>query len=369
MGICLCSSEQENNPKLSPRGYQSGSSCWSMQDWEQGYEGTRVRETKADPLVFLQSDEWVTQLTNLSESLSTRGISRVTFERECADLKRGTEHVSMNAQGSADPERFSMLELTDILQNTEVRRRVTRKLTSITPAPVVKKNGVWFCDSFSQYHENREIIFEPYEVLLEPYNPEWKSKAREIINDLRTMECSKEWVGVEHIGSTAVTGLGGKPILDLMIIIKSEDHFESAVNDFLRDQENLALPFRIGFTDMAPCSTENWGFFQIPRDVASKENMCEVNVHIYANNSTNVNDKRLFRDFLNANADAREEYKKVKLELMQMIERSEIPVAVYAKHKNKVVSKLLSEAHIWKYENIGELSPVRKKRSSVQVVL
>ena len=56
-----------------------------------------------------------------------------------------------------------------------------------------------------------------YEIV--PYNPDWvtqfeeyKSKIRNIFKD----------ASIEHIGSTAVPGLGGKGIIDIMVGFKSK---------------------------------------------------------------------------------------------------------------------------------------------------
>ena len=53
-------------------------------------------------------------------------------------------------------------------------------------------------------------------IKLVPYNPEWPSEfeaARESISNA----LNEDKIVIEHIGSTAVPGLGAKPVIDIMI--------------------------------------------------------------------------------------------------------------------------------------------------------
>jgi GrpB-like predicted nucleotidyltransferase (UPF0157 family) len=58
-------------------------------------------------------------------------------------------------------------------------------------------------------------------VLVVPWDPDWSSKAAEIVADLTPR--LEPWLEgpVEHIGSTAVTGLAAKPVIDLMAPVAS----------------------------------------------------------------------------------------------------------------------------------------------------
>jgi len=246
-------------------------------------------------------------------------------------LKRSTRKMSLSIQSSVDPERLSLptmkLDMTRLL-NLKPKRRY----------------GVWFCNSFDQYLEHRDTLIEPYEVHLESYNPHWKIEGEYVIAQLWEMDCSEHWVAVEHIGSTAVIGLHAKPILDIMITIKSAVTFDVALENFLKDQASSLLPFKIAFKAKAPFTNDDWGFIQIPKYAASGKQMSEVNVHIYVERTYSSHMKIIFRDYLNENEKSRNEYKNVKLELMKQITEKKLCIALYAKKKSAIVQTILLRA-------------------------
>jgi len=74
------------------------------------------------------------------------------------------------------------------------------------------------------------------QVKLAAYDPQWPTlyeKEKRLILDA----IGRIVVGIEHIGSTAVSGLGAKPIIDIMVAVKS-----------LKDSEKCIEPLqRIGY--------------------------------------------------------------------------------------------------------------------------
>jgi len=265
-----------------------------------------------------------------------RGLS----QPEMQHLRRSTRKMSLSIQASVDPERLS---LPTMKLDTTKMLNLTRKKTLEKPK---RRYNVWFCNSFDQYLEYRDTLIEPYEVRLENYNPNWKIEGEWMIAQLKEMDCSKQWVAVEHIGSTAVVGLHAKPILDMMITIESADMFDNVIENFLRDQANSRLPFKIAFKSKAPFTNDDWGFIQIPKYAASGKQMSEVNVHIYVDRTYSAHMKIIFRDYLNENEKSRNEYKNVKLELMKQIDEKKLSIALYAKKKSAIVKKILRRASL-----------------------
>ena len=105
----------------------------------------------------------------------------------------------------------------------------------------------------------------------------------------------QEIIAVEHIGSTAVKGLGAKPLIDMMI----------------------------GVTDLQ--ITENWieilseidmSLFQRSYELAlfrkGKWRAGTHHLHVYIYNSEEWRNNILFRDFLISHEWAREEYRELK---------------------------------------------------------
>jgi GrpB-like predicted nucleotidyltransferase (UPF0157 family) len=62
-------------------------------------------------------------------------------------------------------------------------------------------------------------------LLLEPYNPEWIIQFEKIKKELLTI-LQDIPLAVEHVGSTSVTRLDAKPIIDIDIIYFHQKHFE-----------------------------------------------------------------------------------------------------------------------------------------------
>jgi len=288
---------------------------------------------------FKQEDNLYTEYRKVSVNVCSKMANhRRPSQAEIENLTHTTRKISKCVHASVDPERLSMLDIADNL--VEFARRYTLERPK-------ERHGVYFCNSFNQYLEHRDDLIDPndpYQVHLEEYNPEWKTGAEEVIKQLKKMDCSKQWVAVEHIGSTAVVDLHAKPILDLMITFKEEEGFHSDLEDFLKQQEISPLPFKIAFKAKTPFSEDDWGFFQIPRNAASGKQMSEVNVHLYVHSTDSARDKIIFRDYLNENKKSRNEYKGVKMDLMKQIKEGQLSVALYAKQKNKIVSTILQRA-------------------------
>jgi GrpB-like predicted nucleotidyltransferase (UPF0157 family) len=59
-------------------------------------------------------------------------------------------------------------------------------------------------------------------VIVVPYDPDWPD-AFASVRDRIAAGLGKLAVGIEHVGSTAVAGLDAKPILDIDVVIRSED--------------------------------------------------------------------------------------------------------------------------------------------------
>ncbi|CUQ07099.1 protein YqkA [Clostridium baratii] len=60
-------------------------------------------------------------------------------------------------------------------------------------------------------------------VVVEDYNPRWKTEFEKIKEELM-MALSHKIIFIEHVGSTAVEGLAAKPIIDIDIVI--DDNFK-----------------------------------------------------------------------------------------------------------------------------------------------
>lgn len=103
---------------------------------------------------------------------------------------------------------------------------------------------------------------------------------------------------IEHIGSTAVPGLGAKPVIDIVAVVTD-------VTGVWGDLDKLSAGF--GYR-LSHIPTE-WLFLQRTSDAGQA-----YNLHLVRESNEQWKDDLLFRDFLRANPDVRNEYETVKRE-------------------------------------------------------
>ncbi|MGE7881731.1 GrpB family protein [Bacillus sp. NPDC094077] len=136
------------------------------------------------------------------------------------------------------------------------------------------------------------------QIVIKPYQKDWdKEYVRE-----KEKFCSllgQEIIAIEHIGSTAVEGLGAKPLIDMMI----------GVTDLQITEKWTETLSKIGY-EYVPKERPNWRFFRKGKWRAGTHHL-----HVYIYNSEEWKNNLLFRDFLINHEWARKEYKELKEKL------------------------------------------------------
>jgi GrpB-like predicted nucleotidyltransferase (UPF0157 family) len=134
---------------------------------------------------------------------------------------------------------------------------------------------------------------------IEKYNTEYPNQyeaERKIIIDA----IGDEVIEIQHIGSSAVPGLSGKPIIDIAVLVDSAEKAESLVKKL----------GEIGYElDMEAFSSERHFFRKYG----------EKNFHLslaYANQGSFWHRQIIFRDILLTNDEARQKYDALKLKLI-----------------------------------------------------
>lgn len=142
-------------------------------------------------------------------------------------------------------------------------------------------------------------------IIIQPYNRDWpaqfisaRQRLREILGHLA--------VGIEHIGSTAVPGLGAKDVIDIQVSVKS---LTPGILDALNASGWRA---RLGdpdiFDGMASESPELTKYYaREPKGDSQR-----IHVHIREVGRFNHRFALLFRDFLRADENARAQYQTFK---------------------------------------------------------
>lgn len=134
-------------------------------------------------------------------------------------------------------------------------------------------------------------------------------------------------LGTEHVGSTAVPGLAAKPIVDMLVFVRSLDQAKNKISDL------EALGY--AFWEDNPDVTRLFFVKGLPPNGPRTHH-----IHI-AEPSSNPDDKVLFRNYLRVHPDEAAVYLKLKLKLASQhtTDREE-----YTKAKTAYISSVLAKA-------------------------
>jgi GrpB-like predicted nucleotidyltransferase (UPF0157 family)/GNAT superfamily N-acetyltransferase len=163
-----------------------------------------------------------------------------------------------------------------------------------------------------------------------PYDPSWPIQFEH--ERALLAEALPSAVSIEHIGSTSVPGLSGKPTLDILVVLPiAEEALERA--------QELAV---IGY-DHQPGSFAEEGDHLFFRKVVNRRR--KAHLHVLSASSPKPAEYRLFREFLVACPGFASRYEAEKLGLA---ERLGYDRAAYVAAKQHVVEKLLEDARSWR---------------------
>jgi len=133
---------------------------------------------------------------------------------------------------------------------------------------------------------------------------------------------------IEHVGSTAVKGLGGKGIIDILISVNKP-----------KVKENKKILQKAGYLFNSSGSSKQRKFFM--KEYASKNNVRRVHLHLTFHNSFESRRALSFVKYLRAHPDKIKEYAKIK---EKAIKYAKGQGEKYREYKNKLLEKLGKEA-------------------------
>jgi GrpB-like predicted nucleotidyltransferase (UPF0157 family) len=148
----------------------------------------------------------------------------------------------------------------------------------------------------------------PRAVRIVPYDPQWPNdydvEQRRIVDAI-----GDAIVSLDHIGSTAVPGLGGKPIVDIMSGVRN-------LGDAERCLHRLS---EIGYTEVTPEPQEpDWHFCLSKRVATPRPRLLNVHLHLVNHGSAHWEKHLRFRDYLRAHPSVAHEYFDLKLRLASL---------------------------------------------------
>jgi GrpB-like predicted nucleotidyltransferase (UPF0157 family) len=143
-------------------------------------------------------------------------------------------------------------------------------------------------------------------VVIVEYDPRWpavyEEKKAEILDVI-----GHKLKSIEHIGSTAVPGLGGKPIVDMIAGVGNLAEADECVT---------LLQERLGYIDVTPQPDQTEWFYCIG-DKTKPEERNKIHLHLVKHRSGHWRKPILFRDFLRTHPDLANEYYELKKRLAE----------------------------------------------------
>ena len=157
-----------------------------------------------------------------------------------------------------------------------------------------------------------------------PYDKRWVSKFEEESRKLFEI-FGAEMIELHHIGSTSVSGLHAKPIIDMMPVVRDIHR----VNDY-----NTAM-IAIGYEPKGENGIAGRRYFQKGGDNRTHH------IHIYAQGNSEIKRHIAFRDYLRAHPDVAQEYGDLKERLSQ---RFPYDIESYINGKEQLLSEIERKA-------------------------
>lgn len=145
-----------------------------------------------------------------------------------------------------------------------------------------------------------ELGTERNEVRLVEYDNAWVDEFKRVKEDLLG-HTSLTDSQIQHIGSTAIKGIRAKPIIDILVGV---DSIESDTTELEKELRSCGFyRLKVNRQDEIVCAKFTDETFKFRTHY----------IHLTDINSDFWHDRLFFRDYLNANEDARREYERIKL--------------------------------------------------------
>jgi dephospho-CoA kinase len=175
---------------------------------------------------------------------------------------------------------------------------------------VEKARDLWYNRVLPLADNIRARRVAEHKLDLVPYQPQWPLDAQRIIKRLQ-MACGAKALRVDHIGSTAVSGLDAKDVIDIQVTVASLD----IADEIAGALADVGYPRIEQITSDTPHKSdpELWH----KRIHGSADPGRPARVHIRVDGWPNQQFALLFTDWLKANPAVREEYLAIKRQAVE----------------------------------------------------
>jgi GrpB-like predicted nucleotidyltransferase (UPF0157 family) len=177
------------------------------------------------------------------------------------------------------------------------------------------------------HEKNNWPVWATESIEIRDYDPSWKEKGQAVIKELYTLLSPFGATQVEHIGSTSITGLPAKPIIDVMAEIYTFEKIEE-IAALLTSSDWHYVPPEL---DNRP-----WRRFF----VKVKNDKRVAHLHLIRAGEERWHKQLLFRDRLRENPFLLEEYKNLKYKLVEQFANDR---EVYTEAKSAFIERVLEQ--------------------------
>ena len=154
-----------------------------------------------------------------------------------------------------------------------------------------------------------------------PYDENWANDFEAIKAEV-SAALGKTALAVEHVGSTSVKGLSAKPIIDLDIVVKTNEI-----------QKTIDLLAKIGYIHEGNLGIAGREAFHYE----GKEHLRQHHLYVCPQDSPELKRHIAFRDYLRSHPDAVREYSRIKEEAAALYPYD---IDKYIKHKSPVIEQI-----------------------------
>jgi GrpB-like predicted nucleotidyltransferase (UPF0157 family) len=160
---------------------------------------------------------------------------------------------------------------------------------------------------------------------VQPYDPAWPKQFETDAKILKAI-FGDDTVAIEHIGSTSVPGMDGKPTIDILILVD----YLAVADKHVGAMKSAGYEHLVGYV-----SPDSVLFRQM------KDNVLLSNVHVFQKAHPHVHEMLTLRDYLRSHPDEVKAYSNLKKELF---EKYPDDYAAYRKLKDEYMKALKERA-------------------------
>jgi len=194
-----------------------------------------------------------------------------------------------------------------------------------------------------QLKQSLVVLFQKYKIMKKKESFDYKDRKYDVV------ACDPNWqtrfndeariikeifgseIRIEHVGSTSVEGMEGKPCIDILVILNDL----SVIKDHISEMENVGYLYRGSYV-----SDDSFLFTKV------KDNIIETNVHFFREGHQHVKEMLTLRDYLRNNPKEISEYSQLKRDLYKKYSNN---YKEYRKEKDEYMQKLNERAKNYKF--------------------